>query len=75
MSAGELQAVLSVVVGSTNCVKVNAVASAFSSVSPDRHICVRPVEVCSGVSDQPYGDIETKRGAINRALEAEAFGK
>ena len=71
MTASE-QAILSVIVGSTSSVKINAVASAFSRVFPHRRICVQPVEVCNGVSEQPYGEIETKRGAINRALEAEA---
>ena len=73
MSAGELQAVLSVVVRSTNSVKVNAVASAFSSVFPNIRTYVRPVQVCSGVPKQPYGDIVTKCGAMTRALQAEAI--
>ena len=34
---------------------------------------ISEVEVASGVSDQPFGDEETRLGAINRALQAAAM--
>ncbi len=56
-----------VAVGSTNPVKVGAVARLF------RLLCdpaVEPVDVDSGVAGQPVGLGETLRGALNRAVAA-----
>ena len=68
--ADESQEELQVVVGSTSNVKIKAVVLAFEKVFPRRRVRVREANVCSGVRDQPYDDDMTKRGAINRALNA-----
>ena len=56
------------IIGSTNAAKVTAarrvIASHFS------HAVISEVDVKSGVSEQPFGDEETRLGAINRALRA-----
>ena len=57
-----------VVVGSTNPVKVGAARAVLARVSP--LVVVRGVAVASGVSDQPWGDDETIRGARARAAAA-----
>lgn len=59
-------------VGSTNPVKLNAVIAASSEQWPE--VKVLGFEVASGVSDQPWGDEETKLGAENRARAALAAG-
>lgn len=62
-----------VVVGSTNPVKIAAATAVVHRVWPD--CIVRGVAAASGVADQPVGDADTKRGALNRAtavLAAEA---
>ena len=62
-----------VAVGSANPCKVEAVRSAFE----DLYASAAPVKIHvtshnapSNVSDQPYGDAETKAGAVNRANAA-----
>ncbi|WNS74641.1 DUF84 family protein [Bacillus sp. DTU_2020_1000418_1_SI_GHA_SEK_038] len=55
---------MKIVIGSNNPVKVSAVQSVF------QHDQVISVNVPSGVSDQPFSDEETIRGAINRAYSA-----
>lgn len=62
-----------VAVGSANPCKVEAVRSAFE----DLYASAAPVQIHvtshnapSNVSDQPYGDAETKAGAVNRANAA-----
>src|SRR5215467_13542629 len=63
-----LTAARNVVVGSTNPVKIAAVAAVFErSGSPAR---VHGLAVPSGVRDQPEGDAETIRGATQRARTA-----
>lgn len=63
-----------IAVGSGNPCKIEAVRSTFQSLfatSGDvSTIVVTSHNVPSGVSDQPYGDNETKSGAINRANAA-----
>lgn len=59
-----------VAVGSTSQVKVDAVGAAFKRAFPDWQLEVHGVESFSGVPDQPFGDVETKRGAANRAVHA-----
>ncbi|WP_409299146.1 DUF84 family protein [Peribacillus sp. SCS-26] len=53
-------------IGSHNPAKVGAVRDALGSMGAE----VRPVDVPSGVSEQPFTDEETIQGAINRALGA-----
>lgn len=64
-----------IAVGSGNPCKVEAVRSAFVSIyaasSSEAEIIVTSHrDVASGVADQPYGDAETKLGAVNRANAA-----
>ena len=61
-----------VVVGSKNPVKIQAVKAAFEMMFQSASINISPVNVPSGVSDQPFGDDETKLGARNRAQSAHA---
>lgn len=58
---------MKVAVGSKNPVKVAAVQSSFEKVWSCE--CV-PCSVPSGVSDQPVGDDEARKGALNRAIAA-----
>jgi non-canonical (house-cleaning) NTP pyrophosphatase len=53
-------------VASTNPVKVGAVQLALVACFPDRAVEVEGRDVPSLVADQPMGDEETKRGAMNR---------
>lgn len=57
-----------IAVGSTNPVKIGAARAAFAHVAPNA--TVEGIAVPSGVSDQPWGDDETIRGAITRAHAA-----
>ncbi|KAL7542912.1 hypothetical protein ACHAXR_012760 [Thalassiosira sp. AJA248-18] len=65
-----------VAVGSTNPCKIEAVRKAFEDIfvrSKDERpvqIVISSHSVPSGVSDQPFGDIETRKGAMNRAKAA-----
>ena len=52
-------------VGSTNPVKVGAVEKVFRQAFGE--VLVIPVELSSGVSEQPVGESETMQGAENRA--------
>lgn len=61
---------MKIVVASKNPVKVRAVEAAFSSQFPDEQLEMLPLTVVSGVSEQPRGDAETRRGARNRARNA-----
>lgn len=61
---------MKVAVGSTNPVKVTAVATMFSRVWPEAEIA--PVAVPSGVRAMPLSDEETITGARNRAASARA---
>ncbi len=58
-------------IGSTNLAKVKAVKKVLASHLP--YVNVWEAEVGSGVSNQPFGDEETRLGAINRALRAAAM--
>ena len=57
-----------VAVGSMNPVKIGAVRAMVERLAP--HATVDGIAVPSGVSDQPWGDDETIRGAIARAQAA-----
>jgi len=68
-----LSAIRSVAVGSTNPVKLSAVRAVLAPLAPMASI--DSVAVPSTVSDQPFGDDETIRGARARAMAArEALG-
>ena len=67
IAAHKKQPRLSVAVGSSNPVKLNACERAFQTMFPGHKIRVVPVPAPSGVSDQPFTDEETKTGAVNRA--------
>jgi len=56
-----------VAIGSTNPVKVQAVKNAFKKVYTSKKIKFVSFEVSSGVSKQPMSDLESIKGARNRA--------
>jgi inosine/xanthosine triphosphatase len=66
---------MKIAVGSTNPVKINATKQAFQKVWPKKKWEVVGFEVSSGVADQPMSDIESIKGAINRAKGALKLGK
>jgi inosine/xanthosine triphosphatase len=57
-----------IAVGSTNKVKIRAVAGVAHRIWPEAEIL--GVDVNSGVSDQPHGDEEAIAGAMRRARSA-----
>lgn len=59
-----------VVVSSTNPVKVQAAAAGLRAMFPEIDFIMQPVQVPSGVADQPMSDQETLRGAMNRVKNA-----
>ena len=59
-----------IVVSSTNPVKIQSARSGFEKMFPGQAVTVRSVAVPSGVSDQPVGDAETFQGAYGRACGA-----
>lgn len=59
---------MKIAIGSTNPVKQQASIAVLSIQFPDAMF--ETVSVDSGVSDQPMGDEETRRGAMNRAHAA-----
>jgi len=61
---------INIVVASRNPVKIDAVRQAFSSQFPSASLELIPVDVESGVGDQPDSDEETRRGSRNRIEEA-----
>lgn len=62
---------INVIVGSANQVKVSAVRLAFEQNFPACTVSVSgTADAPSGVSDQPFGDQETRQGAINRCKSA-----
>ena len=63
-----LASIRSVAVGSTNPVKIGAVRAVLGAIAP--HATVEGIAVPSTVSDQPFGDDETIRGARARAIAA-----
>jgi inosine/xanthosine triphosphatase len=56
-----------IVVASTNPVKIRAVREGFQRMFPDQRFEMSGVAAPSQVSDQPFSDEETLRGALNRA--------
>lgn len=63
---------MTIFVGSTNPVKINAVTIAASETWPESRI--QGLNVPSGINDQPLSDEETQQGAINRAEAVLAAG-
>lgn len=61
-----------VIVASENPVKIAAVREACGRMFPDGAHEITGVAVASGVSHQPMGDEETRRGAVFRAAAAAA---
>lgn len=56
----------SIIVASTNPVKVSATRIGFAALFPDQPLDIKGVAAPSGVSAQPMGEDETLRGARNR---------
>jgi len=63
-----MHAMKRIAVGSTNPVKIGAVRAVITARWPDAK--VEGVAVASTVSEQPFGDDETIRGALARAIAA-----
>jgi inosine/xanthosine triphosphatase len=59
-----------VIVASTNPVKINAVKHAFKKMFSKENFKLIGISVPSGVPEQPIGDDETFNGAYNRAKNA-----
>jgi inosine/xanthosine triphosphatase len=68
--ASSFASITRVAVGSTNPVKVGAARTMVQRLAPRAEVV--GVAVPSGVPDQPWGDDETRRGAIARARAARA---
>ena len=58
-------------IGSTNNAKVQAATEVLGLHFPTATI--RGIEINSGVANQPFGDEETRLGAINRALQVQSI--
>ena len=61
---------MKVAVGSTNPVKIKATKDAFSKIWPEKKWKVLGIKVPSGISEQPMSDIESIKGATQRATTA-----
>lgn len=61
-----------IVVASTNPVKIEAALAGFRRMFPAEPFTARGVSVSSGVSHQPFSDVETLQGALNRAAAAQS---
>ncbi len=61
---------MKVAVGSTNPVKIEATRQAFAKVWPKKTWEVIGLEIPSGISPQPKSDLESIKGATNRAKGA-----
>lgn len=59
-----------VIVASTNPVKIQATRNGFERMFPREHFRITGISVESGVNDQPLTDHETYQGALNRATQA-----
>ncbi len=60
----------SIVVASTNPVKIQAALNGFQTMFPEHEWCADGISVPSGVSAQPMTSQETLQGAANRAANA-----
>ncbi|GIU21757.1 inosine/xanthosine triphosphatase [Shewanella schlegeliana] len=63
---------ITVIVGSTNPVKVGAAQAALTTLFPDSDIECQGVSAPSLVRDQPMTEAETRLGAINRVKHCQA---
>ena len=63
---------ITLVVASTNPVKIQAAANGFQRLFPGGELNVIAVTVPSDVAHQPMSDEETLRGALNRSANAQA---
>jgi inosine/xanthosine triphosphatase len=61
---------MKIAIGTTNPIKIEAIKSAIYKVFPNQEHIFIPLEVQSGVSDQPMSDKETILGARTRARSA-----
>lgn len=59
-----------IVVASKNPVKIAAALKGFQSMFTSDTYTTRGISVPSGVPDQPFSDVETLQGALNRAQNA-----
>jgi inosine/xanthosine triphosphatase len=59
-----------IMVASTNPVKIQSALGGFQRMFPDRQFSISGISVPSGVSVQPMTNAETLQGAINRAQNA-----
>ena len=60
-----------VVVSSLNPVKLEAVQNGFKRLFPEEDFKFIQIAVDSGVSDQPMTDMDSRKGAFNRATNAQ----
>jgi len=58
------------VIASTNPVKVQAALNGFCRLFPDVEVTAIAIAVPSDVAQQPFSDEETLRGALNRSAHA-----
>jgi inosine/xanthosine triphosphatase len=63
---------ITLVVASTNPVKIQAATGGFLRLFPRSELNIVAINVPSGVAQQPMSDEETLRGALNRAANAQA---
>lgn len=56
----------SIIIASRNPVKRQAILRGFKQIFPGENFEITAAEAASGVCDQPVGDDETRRGALNR---------
>jgi len=61
---------ITVIVASTNPVKITSVKNGFSKMFPGKKLKVEGVSVSSGVSHQPMTNSETEKGAMTRVKNA-----
>lgn len=61
---------LTIIVASTNPVKIQSVRDGFQAMFPGEELIVEGIAVSSNVSHQPMTDKETKTGAMTRVLNA-----
>ena len=62
---------ITVVIASTNPVKIRAAVNGFRRLFPGSELSVVTANVPSGVAHQPMSDEETLRGALNRSANAQ----
>lgn len=60
-----------IIIASQNPVKKQAVQRGFQQLFPHQIFELTPINVLSGVSEQPVGDDETRLGAANRIAAAQ----